>query len=450
LQLKDLINKFGVTKITIITITIIIAIITIIVVLFVVCFNWFYSWHVTSKIKIIPIDSRMHQERLYYQSSVMCDGRVLLTGGHRGTQQLKGDILNSTEIFDPKTLTFEKGPDMNLPHKWHKQFTLSNCEIVIADINGIETYDPKTNKFTLWNNKIMNRDGSRFRETANSILLNNGNILVTGGETHTSVLYKEYEGLGDLELEKIRIDELEKPSWQRKRIYWNKVKTLPYTEILDTTNKKIIRTIDMPLALSRHVSFVAKDGIVYIFHGVIYKDNPGIENNKIEFSKSILSFNPKTNRFKKETEVKFYPAEEEFTFPLPNNEVLFVDLVHHPKYNPPPIFKYNPETKQFTKIFVPKYHLGHNILQTDDYKVYIFGSFGCEKFFMYDLENTKICFFEIFEKGRLSVYDPLENTVKKGYKIPDKPIIKIDNNTVLMSKEKPLKMYLMKIDNKGD
>ena len=90
----------------------------------------------------------MNIKRAYHQSILLDNENVLIAGGVNKTDN-ETFGLKSAEIFNTKENKFVKISDMNLPHVYHSALKMKNGNIVIADINGIEIFDTKTNKFNL-------------------------------------------------------------------------------------------------------------------------------------------------------------------------------------------------------------------------------------------------------------------------------------------------------------
>lgn len=172
----------------------------------------------------------MKYPRAYHQSSVLKDGRIFITGGYDGTSDA-GTTL--TEFYNPKLNKFEKGPQMNLPHLYHKQFTLSTGEVAILDINGIEIYNPSSNKFELMDDKLLTRY-NRYLNSVNYLLINH-QILVTGGY--------ECNPLG------------------------TSCKKVDYAELVDIKNKKILKIDKLNNVRANHSSILVAPNVAYLFFG---------------------------------------------------------------------------------------------------------------------------------------------------------------------------------------
>lgn len=116
--------------------------------------------------------------------AVLPSGKVLLAGGGDATN---GHILSSAEIYDPQTGKFTMTGSMNLTRASASAVVLQNGKVLIIGgyndnannnygwLASTELYDPETGVFTL--------SGSMQtpRVSPSAITLNNGNVLVFGG-----------------------------------------------------------------------------------------------------------------------------------------------------------------------------------------------------------------------------------------------------------------------------
>jgi len=98
----------------------------------------------------------LQEPRAYHQSLLINDNEVLVTGGLNSPRNEKLG-LKSAEIYSVKKNLFKKVSDTNLPHLYHKMFKMSDGNVVIADINGIEIYDHQKKNFKLLKSKFANR-----------------------------------------------------------------------------------------------------------------------------------------------------------------------------------------------------------------------------------------------------------------------------------------------------
>jgi hypothetical protein len=141
----------------------------------------------------------MAAPRSQHTSTLLDDGRVLITGGLSGSSPPTGgaitlagyrtvevdSFLATAEIYDPTTGTFGKTGSMSGPHRGHTATLLADGRVLVIG-NGGETsaagtaadvYDPATGTFS--------RTGSmkygRWLHTAT--LLADGRVLILGGRT---------------------------------------------------------------------------------------------------------------------------------------------------------------------------------------------------------------------------------------------------------------------------
>lgn len=224
-------------------------------------------------VKITHLENKPLASRIFQASSLLCNGNVLITGGKN---PISGEVRKSTEIFNTQTLKFTKGPDMNLAHANHMQFNLSNCDVVIVDNNGIETYDYKLNKFILWKD---------FKKQVG--------------------IEKSYDNLFHLGFIKLNDDII--------IVGDNNEKTI---KILDANKKKLKKTLYMEK--KRTSPGVAALGeYIYIFGGL------GEPKSKDYYLKDSIRVNLKTNEIKKIADLK-HPRYSFTPIIIDNNKILLI------------------------------------------------------------------------------------------------------------------------------
>lgn len=206
-------------------------------------------------IKIIQLKSAPLAKKTFQGSNLLCNGNVLITGGKN---PIDGKAEKTTEVFNTKTHEFSKGPDMNLAHMNHAQFGLTNCDVVIVDNNGIETYDYKLNKFILWENLGVKQNGSE--------------------KSYSNLFHPGFAKIND---DIIIVGE-------------NGKKTI---KILDTNKKKIKKIINID---KKRVSpgVAAVGDYIYIFGGL------GEANTKDYYLKDSIKVNIKTNKITQIADLK--------------------------------------------------------------------------------------------------------------------------------------------------
>jgi hypothetical protein len=122
-----------------------------------------------------------------HRATLLPSGRVLITGG----SDANGNSLRSAEIYDPPTKSFALLASlMSEPREDHTATLLANGKVLItggednaagpggADIvlQSADLFDPSTNTFTSLPDLTVPRDDHR------ATLLNDGRVLLTGGE----------------------------------------------------------------------------------------------------------------------------------------------------------------------------------------------------------------------------------------------------------------------------
>lgn len=120
---------------------------------------------------------KMKTPRAKVGIGLLSDGRVLVVGGQ--IQDAWGPWLDSTEIYDPASGSFSRGPEMNFKRfKLPKAVVpLSNGQILIAGgADRPEIYDPASHQFVL--TKGSNLDGFYF---STATVLRTGEVLIVGG-----------------------------------------------------------------------------------------------------------------------------------------------------------------------------------------------------------------------------------------------------------------------------
>ena len=120
-----------------------------------------------------------------HTATLLSDGRVLVIGGH--TNRRPNVVLHATaEIFDPRAGRWEAAGSMGKPRHKHDAIRLTDGRVLIiggADVTDrvhfetTEIYAPGTGAFTA-GPSMRHR---RYKIARTSILLPNGNVLVTSG-----------------------------------------------------------------------------------------------------------------------------------------------------------------------------------------------------------------------------------------------------------------------------
>lgn len=124
----------------------------------------------------------MHIPRASHSSTLLPNGKVLIAGGFAGSGG-ESNPYSTTELYNPRTSTFESAASMSIGRSGHTATLLKNGAVLIvagwtgryAVRNSAELYDPAANKFTPTGNLVIERADNT------ATLLADGRVLITGG-----------------------------------------------------------------------------------------------------------------------------------------------------------------------------------------------------------------------------------------------------------------------------
>lgn len=126
----------------------------------------------------------MHYSRVGHTATLLQDGRVLIVGGV--TVNNNPAYCDYAEIYNPKINKFELAGKLNTTREAHTATLLNDGNVFITGgqiglgmnyLNYTEEYYYKTNEIKLLDNMLYKRTNHT------ATLLNDGNVLITGGET---------------------------------------------------------------------------------------------------------------------------------------------------------------------------------------------------------------------------------------------------------------------------
>jgi hypothetical protein len=131
----------------------------------------------------------LNNGRMAHTSTLLNDETVLVIGGTSGNDR----ILASAEIYDPSTGKFTLTDDANIVRYKHTAVLLQDGNVLViggsnqndwtGKYNSAEIYDFKTGTFV----RIPNMNGKRFKLADAAVLLGDGNVLIGGGNRQIEI-----------------------------------------------------------------------------------------------------------------------------------------------------------------------------------------------------------------------------------------------------------------------
>jgi hypothetical protein len=137
---------------------------------------------------------RMSVPRESHTATLLDDSRVLVVGGHSGRRQ-NMVVYGSAEVFDPESRRFSSAGDLKVARHKHDALKLRDGRVLIvagADrtdrnhFNTTEIYDPRAGTFTAGPTMVHRR----YKIAGTSVVLPNGDVLVTSGAQRAELLYR--------------------------------------------------------------------------------------------------------------------------------------------------------------------------------------------------------------------------------------------------------------------
>jgi large repetitive protein len=149
----------------------------------------------------------------FYTATLLQSGQVLVAGGSNPDT---GKIYANAQLYNPATGSWRQTGSMSTPRQRHTATLLANGEVLVTGgspgspfvdiLDTAELYNPSTGTWTTTGNMTT------ARENHNAVLLENGEVLVTGGNFYTVTLTGTGCEIGCEFVEPIAAAELYNPS----------------------------------------------------------------------------------------------------------------------------------------------------------------------------------------------------------------------------------------------
>lgn len=143
--------------------------------------------------------SSMTIDRRGHTATLLPDGRVFIVGGERVTAQNERSLLKSTEFYNPRTGSFERGPDLpGGARREHTATVLPSSKILIAGGTGLRQSGGVTAEDTLKSGLIFDPASDTFetsivvlksaRAGHTATMLDDGTVVLAGGSYRSGTL----------------------------------------------------------------------------------------------------------------------------------------------------------------------------------------------------------------------------------------------------------------------
>ncbi len=137
----------------------------------------------------------LHDGRSAHTATRLADGTVLFAGGHSAGSA----VLASAEIYDPQTGAFKPTGSMNRVRHKHAAVLLPDDTVLLiggsnqddwrGKYSSAELYDAQTGTFV----EAASLNSERFKLADAAVLLQNGNVLVSGGHAQMELFDTRHE-----------------------------------------------------------------------------------------------------------------------------------------------------------------------------------------------------------------------------------------------------------------
>ena len=135
---------------------------------------------------------RMSTPRESHTATLLQNGKVLITGGHKDRRTAM-TVYASTEIYDPRTGSFQTAANLTIKRHKHAAVLLKDGRVLISggaderDSRGayrsLEIFEAEKGRFS----KVADAASARYKLNGAVVLLNNGKVLLAGGSDNAEI-----------------------------------------------------------------------------------------------------------------------------------------------------------------------------------------------------------------------------------------------------------------------
>jgi hypothetical protein len=223
----------------------------------------------------------MAYQRSAHTATVLRDNKIFICGGIFTAEGI--EVNNrSTEIFDPNTGSFSKGPMMTTRRAGHTATLLNTNEVLITGgfdstgfLNSAILYDPQRQKITAISSRMSDK-----RAAHTATLLDDGRVLIVGGVSGGASSVQTAEFFDPVTREFYFAGQMHKPRTGHTAtrlmngsvlvvggsLEWRD-RVTSSCEIFDPQKNRFVLTDSMTIPRNKHAAILLADGNVLIAGG---------------------------------------------------------------------------------------------------------------------------------------------------------------------------------------